>query len=55
MIEFRNIIDTWTMVEDYNIKGYIDKDAYTVLIPKDEFLRVLDSVKSKKYLMNLRK
>lgn len=55
MIEFRNIIDTWNMVEKYNIKGYVDKNAGTVLIPEDEFKRVLDSVKSKKYFLNLRK
>jgi len=54
MIALKNIIDTWNMVNEYNIKGYIDQ-GNKVLIPESEYTRLLESVKNKKYIQNLKK
>lgn len=54
MIKLKNIIDTWNMVQEYNITGYIDQ-GNTVLIPEGEYNRLLESVRNKKYIQNLRK
>ena len=54
MIALKNTIDTWNMVNKYNITGYNDQ-GNTVLIPEAEDTRLLDSVKNKKYIQNLKK
>ena len=46
MIKLKHINDTWNMIGEYNIKGYIDQ-GNAVLIPESEYKRLLDSVKNK--------
>ena len=41
------------MVQEYNIKGCIDQ-GNKVLIPEAEYTRLLESVKNKKYIQNLK-
>lgn len=53
-IALKHIIDTWNMIIEYNIKGYIDQ-GNKVLIPESEYTRLLESVKNKKYIQNLKK
>lgn len=53
MRAFRNIIDTWNMVEKYQVKGYVDVDYKTVLIPEAEYQRIIVDVKNRKYIKNL--
>lgn len=54
MIAMRNIIDTWNMIEKYNITGW-KAVGCTIFIPEDEYNRLLESVSNKPYIMNLRK
>ena len=55
MVAMRNIIDTWNMIEKYNIEGYEVKDSTTILIPSTEYNRLLGSVANKKYIKNISK
>ena len=54
MIALKNTIDTWNMVNKYNIAGYNDQ-GNTVLIPEAEYNRLLETAKNKKYIQNLKK
>lgn len=53
MKAMKNIIDTWNMIEKYNITGYEVQDSTTVLLPESEYNRLLDSVKNKQYIRNI--
>lgn len=53
MKNLRNIIDTWNMIEKYNIVGYKEVNGAVISIPESEYNRMLDSVKNKKYIKNL--
>ena len=53
MKELRNIIDTWNMVEKYNLKGAKKLNDTIILLPESEYNRLLESVKNKRYIMNL--
>jgi hypothetical protein len=49
----RNIIDTWSIIEEFEVKGYeIVRDV--VLIPEAEYDRLLETVANRKYIRNLR-
>lgn len=55
MTALKNIIDTWNMIEKYGIAGYEVLDSTAVAIPDSEYERLLDSVKNKVYVRNLRR
>lgn len=55
MRAMRNIIDTWNMIDKYNITGYEVKDSATILVPEAEYGRLLDSVANKRYIKNISK
>lgn len=55
MRAMRNIIDTWNMIEKYNIKGYEVIDSCTILVPATEYERLMNSVKNKQYIKNISK
>lgn len=55
MKAMRNIIDTWNMIEKYNIKGYEVIDSCTILVPTNEYERLMNSVKNKQYIKNISK
>ncbi len=55
MTALKNIIDTWNMIEKYGIEGYEVLDSTAVAIPDSEYGRLLDSVKNKGYIRNLRR
>ena len=55
MTALKNIIDTWNMIEKYGIEGYEVLDSVAVAIPDSEYERLLDSVKNKRYIQNLRR
>lgn len=54
MTALKNIVDTWNMIEKYGITGYEVVDSTTVAVPDSEYERLLDSVKNKAYVKNLR-
>lgn len=53
MKEMKNIIDTWNMIEKYNLVGWVEKDCRTILVPNKEYERLLNSVKNKQYIKNI--
>ena len=55
MTALKNIIDTWNMIEIYGIEGYEVLDSMAVAVPDSEYERLLDSVKNKRYIQNLRR
>lgn len=52
MTRMRNIIDTWNMIEKYNLR-YQVKDSLTILIPNEDYERLMNSVKNKQYIRNI--
>ena len=42
------------MIEKYDIKGWVDVNN-AILVPDEEFERLLGAVKNKKYIRNLKK
>ena len=52
MRELRNIIDSWNMIEKYNLKGWIEQNG-VILIPDAEYERLMSSVKNKQYIKNI--
>lgn len=55
MIELRKIIDTWNMIEKYDIQGWKSTDRNSVMIPAVEYNRMLAASKNKEYIKNLLK
>lgn len=55
MKAMRNTIDTWNMIEKYDLKGWEVKDSLTILIPEEEYNRLMDSVLNKQYIRNISK
>ena len=55
MTALKNIIDTWNMIEKYGIEGYEVLDSIAVAVPDSEYERLLNSVKNKRYIQNLRR
>ena len=55
MVAMRNIIDTWNMIDKYNIEGYEVEDSTTILISPKEYNRLLGSVTNNKYIKNISK
>ena len=55
MTALKNIIDTWSMIEKYGIEGYEVLDSMAVAVPDSEYERLLNSVKNKRYIQNLRR
>ena len=53
MKQMRNIIDTWNMIEKYNLQGWVEKDSTVILLPDSEYEKLLASVKNQKYIRNL--
>ena len=52
MLKLRDIIDTWTVIEKYNIKGW-KQERGIIYVPKKEFDRVYNQIPNKSYLRNL--
>lgn len=55
MTALKNIIDTWNMIEKYGIERYEVLDSMAVAVPDSEYERLLNSVKNKRYIQNLRR
>lgn len=52
MLKLREIIDTWNVIEKYNIKGW-KQGRGIIYVPKKEFDRVYNQIPNKSYLRNL--
>ena len=52
MKKMREIIDTWNIIEKYNVKGWKQENG-AIYIPKEEFDRVYEEILNKSYLINL--
>lgn len=53
MTALKNIIDTWNIIEEYEINEYEIVDDLTIAIPDSEYEKLLETVKNKKYIRNL--
>ena len=52
MKKMREIIDTWNIIEKYNVKGWKQENG-AIYIPNEEFNRVYEEILNKSYLINL--
>lgn len=52
MKRMREIIDTWNIIEKYNVKGWVQENG-AIYIPNEEFDRVYEEILNKRYLINL--
>ena len=52
-VKMRNIIDTWRLIDKYNLEGCMMLDCITVLVPKVEYQRLMNSVLNKQYVKNI--
>lgn len=52
MKRMKEIIDTWNIIEKYNVKGWKQENG-AIYIPKEEFDRVYEEILNKSYLINL--
>ena len=52
MKKMKNIIDTWNMIEKYNLQGCIE-NGREILVPNEEYERLMNSVKNKQYIRNI--
>ena len=53
MKEIRNIIDAWRVIEKYTVDGWVTKDDSIILIPENEYERVLNAAKHKEDITRL--
>jgi len=53
MRQMRNIIDTWNMIEKYNLQGCSEKNSRVIEVPEAEYNRLMDSVINKQYIKNI--
>lgn len=52
MKRMKEIIDTWRIIEEYDVKGWKQEDR-AIYIPEEEYDRVYEDVLNKKYIENL--
>ena len=52
MVALRNIIDTWNMIEKFGITNFV-MDAKKVEITEEDYKKMMDGAKNKKYIRNL--
>lgn len=52
MKRMREIVDTWNIIQKYNIKGWKQGNG-EIYIPKEEYNRVYEEIRNKSYLRNL--
>ena len=52
MKKMREIIDTWNIIEKYDIKGW-KQEKGAIYIPTKEFDRIYEEIPNKSYLINL--
>lgn len=52
MVALRNIIDTWNMIEKFGITTFV-MDAKKVEITEEDYKKMMDGAKNKKYIRNL--
>lgn len=52
MKRMKEIIDTWRIIERYNVKGWKQENG-AIYIPEEEYDRVYEEILNKTYLRNL--
>ena len=53
-IALSNIIDSWNMIDKFNLDWSKDEDHDTILISDEDFNMMLASVKNPRYIQNLK-
>ena len=53
-VELKEIIDTWNLLEDYNVTSYrCNERRQSIVISKSDFDKIYEGVKNKRYILNL--
>ena len=53
-VKLKNIVDTWNVIERYQVKDWKQKDYNSsISVPVEEFERALSKVKNRGYILNL--
>lgn len=52
-VELREIIDTWNMMEKYDVPEY-RVENHSIIISQDDYNRMLEGAKNKQYIKNLK-
>lgn len=53
-IALSNIIDSWNMIDKFNLDWVKDDEHDTILISEEDFNMMLTSVKNPRYIQNLK-
>lgn len=53
-IALSNIIDTWKMIDEFNLDWSKDEANDTIVISEDDFNMMLASVKNRRYIQSLK-
>lgn len=53
-IAISNIIDSWNIIEEFNLDWSKDEDHDTILISEEDFNMMLASVKNPRYIQSLK-
>lgn len=55
MVELKDVIDTWNMLEKHNIQNFYATSNNSVIISKDDYNKMIEEAKNKQYIKNLLK
>lgn len=54
-VELKDMIDTWNMIEKYNVQEFQTTFNHSIIISHDDYNRMLEGAKNKQYIKNLKK
>lgn len=54
-VKLKDIIDTWNMIEKYDIQEFQITFNHSIIISQDDYNRMLEGAKNKQYIKNLKK
>lgn len=54
-VELKDTIDTWNMIEKYNVQKFQIMPNHSIVISQDDYNRILKGAKNKQYIKNLKK
>lgn len=54
-VELKDMIDSWNMIERFNIQEFQITFNHSIIISQDDYNRMLEGAKNKQYIKNLLK
>ncbi|MBO8460150.1 MAG: hypothetical protein IAA73_07460 [Bacteroidetes bacterium] len=55
MVELKETIDTWNMMQKYNVQDFQITFNHSIIISQADYNRMLEGAKNKQYIKNLKK